>query len=425
MRKLQIHKRLNNETVGHVLNKYCQGILKAKLAISRLGVGRTRFYELVNKFKNDKVNFSINYRRQVKVEKINNQVRRNILLELKTEKEKIVDNPEVPTKSYNYSYLKNLIREKYSQTVSLPTVIRIAKDHGFYQPRKKPTKKHDREVVTNYVGELVQHDSSHHLFSPVARVKWYLITSLDDFSRSILYGGLFLKEGSFVHIKAVEETCLQYGIPFAYYVDQHSIFRYVRERDKFYIWKEYNKFTDDVDPQFKMVLNDLGSEIIYALSPEAKGKVERPYHWLQDHLVRSCVRYNVNNIDEARKILKEEIFNYNFRRIHSTTGEIPMVRFNQAIKNGKTLFKPLMVPKPYESTKDIFALRLRRMMDGYRSISVKGLTLKVPGGECYTWVELRLIPDFQTKLIEIRFWQDKKYLGLTKIKIDDLPIVHY
>ena len=306
MKKLQIHKRLNNETVSHVLEKYRQGALKAKQAYQRLGVGRTRFYELVGKFRRDQENFSIDYHRRVKVEKMDKEIRQNILTELKTEKEKIIDNPLVPTKNYNYSYLKNLIGEKYFQKVSLPTVIKIAKDNGFYLPKKKPTKKHDREVVTNYAGELVQHDSSHHLFSPAAGVKWYLITSLDDFSRSILYGDLFLKEGSFVHIKAVEYTCLHYGIPYAYYVDQHSIFRYVRDRDKFYIWREYNKFTDDIDPQWKMVLNDLGSETIYALSPEAKGKIERPYDWLQDHLVRSCVRYGVKNISEAREILKPD-----------------------------------------------------------------------------------------------------------------------
>jgi hypothetical protein len=49
-------------------------------------------------------------------------------------------------------------------------------------------------VVTNYTGELIQHDSSHHLFSPPAREKWYLITSLDDFSRFILYATFLKRE---------------------------------------------------------------------------------------------------------------------------------------------------------------------------------------------------------------------------------------
>jgi len=29
----------------------------------------------------------------------------------------------------------------------------------------------------------------------------------------------------------------------------------------------------------------LGVDVIYALSPQAKGKVERPYRWLQDRIV--------------------------------------------------------------------------------------------------------------------------------------------
>jgi len=33
----------------------------------------------------------------------------------------------------------------------------------------------------------------------------------------------------------------------------------------------------------------LGVDVGYALSPQAKGKVERPYRWLQDRIVRTCV----------------------------------------------------------------------------------------------------------------------------------------
>ena len=70
--------------------------------------------------------------------------------------------------------------------MSLPTIIDRAKRFGFYDKAKRG-KAHDREVSTNYAGELLQHDSSHHRWSPYAEDKWYLITTLDDFSRKILY----------------------------------------------------------------------------------------------------------------------------------------------------------------------------------------------------------------------------------------------
>ena len=75
----------------------------------------------------------------------------------------------------------------------MPTIIDRARKHDFYLRKPKRTA-HDREVLTNYAGELIQHDSSYHLWAPAAREKWYLITSLDDYSRYILYAQLLKKE---------------------------------------------------------------------------------------------------------------------------------------------------------------------------------------------------------------------------------------
>ncbi len=94
--------------------------------------------------------------------------------ELKIEKQLIAD-PEVPLRSYNYSYIADRLLSTYGQKVSTPTIISRAKRDGFYLKKSK-RKAHDREVLTNYVGELIQHDSSKHKWSPYADKKWYLIT---------------------------------------------------------------------------------------------------------------------------------------------------------------------------------------------------------------------------------------------------------
>ena len=139
-------------------------------------------------------------------------------------------------------------------------------------------------MLTNYAGELLQHDSSHHLWAPNTENKWYLITTLDDYTRFIMYAKLVEKETTYKHIKAFEDVVMTYGIPYKYYVDSHSIFRFVQGRDSF--WKNINKTTDEVDPQWKQVLKDCKVSVGYAVSPQAKGKIERPYQWLQDRLVR-------------------------------------------------------------------------------------------------------------------------------------------
>ena len=103
----------------------------------------------------------------------------------------------------------------------------------------------------------------------------------------------------------------------------------------------------------------LGVDVTFALSPEAKGKVERPYRWLQDRIVRTCAIEKLTSIEEVRAVLKEELDRYNNHQVHSTTGEVPSIRFDKARKEGNSLFRPFALPKPYTSAKDVFCLRER------------------------------------------------------------------
>ncbi|GAH32733.1 unnamed protein product, partial [marine sediment metagenome] len=213
-------------------------------------------------------------------------------------------------------------------------------------------KSHDREVHSNYIGELIQHDSSHHKFSPYADKKWYLITSLDDYSRLLLYVKLIEKETSWQHILALQDVFLIWGLPFSYYVDSHSIFRFVQGRDS--MWRKHYLVTDEADTQWKMVIDECKVKATYALSPQAKGKIERPYRWLQDRIVRTCAREGIEAIQEGREVLENEIKRYNYRQVHSTTGEVPIIRFERAIREKKSLFREFEIPPPYTSVKDIF-----------------------------------------------------------------------
>ncbi len=422
MPKPQLHKRLTTDQVKTILQKYRGREIGAKEAIRYLDVSRPRFYQILAEYGVNPDSYSIDYERTGSTRSLDRAIEKNILKELKTEKEKIIDNPDVPTKRYNYSYIQNLLMAKYDQKVSVPTIISRAKEQGYWKA-KPPKKVHDREVLTNFTGELIQHDSSHHLFAPDGKKKWYLITSLDDHSRALLYADFWDRETSWAHISAAQSLILKYGVPLSYYADQHAIFRYVKNRDKQTIWTSYDKFTDDVDPQWKRVLKDCGIKPIYALSPQAKGKIERPYEWLQDHVVRTCVREGVTRIEDGREILRQEIADYNWRRVHSTTKEIPMRRFESAKQGGRTLFHDLEIKEPVRSPKDIFCLRLTRTVDAYRTVSVNNLKLKVSGVMPRQEVELRCIPDLSTGLTEVRLWHNNRFMNAQKVKTEELGLV--
>jgi len=152
---VQIHKTFTDEQAKELMQRYVNQQVDRKHLQGLLGIKERRFFDLLKKYKEDPQNFTIQYHRN--------------------------SNPKIPQATE-----KNIIKELKTEQKTI----------------------HEREVLTHYIGELIQHDSSCHLWSPAAQEKWHLITSLDDFSRYILYGALLKKETSWVHISA-----LQFGNP--------------------------------------------------------------------------------------------------------------------------------------------------------------------------------------------------------------------
>jgi hypothetical protein len=415
----QLHKRFSSDQVKEFLERYSKNEIEQNYIQEILGIKRRRFFMLLKEYKENPQLFTIQYRKTAPSRSISPDIEQNILKELTTDK-KIIQNKKIPLSSYNYSYIQKRLSKTYHQKVSLNTIINRAKKHGFYlkKPKKKP---HDREVLTRYVGELIQHDASHHLWAPATQEKWYLITSLDDYSRFILYAALVRTETSWTHILALQTVILRYGFPYAYYVDSHSIFRFVQGRDS--NWRKHHLLTDEATPQWKQVLQDCNVKVTYALSPQAKGKMERPYGWLQDHLIRTCVREDVAQIKPAQQILRQELYRYNYRQVHSTTQEIPYFRFQRALKQKQSLFREFKIQPPFQSAKDIFCLRMDRTLDPYRRVSLNHVQFKLhadPGKQ----VNLRIYP-LNDQLFEIRFWCEGKLIDVYKVKNSDLEGVHF
>ena len=416
----QLHKRFTSEQVKELLGRYSKNEIERKYIQEILGIKRRRFFMLLKQYKENPQDFTVQYQRTSAPRAISPMIEQNILKELSIEK-KIIQNKQIPLTSYNYSYIRDRLKGQYHQKVSLPTIIERAKRHGFYLKKPKRTL-HDREVLTRYAGELIQHDASYHLWAPAAQEKWYLITSLDDYSRFMLYAVLIKKETSWAHILALQTVILRFGLPYAYYVDSHSIFRFVRGRDS--LWYKHHLLTDETTPQWKQVLQDCNVNVIHSLSPQARGKIERPYGWLQDRLIRTCVREDVTEIKQAQRVLNHELYRYNHQQVHSTTQEIPYLRFQKALKEKRSLFRPFQIKPPYQSAKDIFCLRMDRTIDPYRRISINNLQLKVNHATPGKTVNLRIYPS-TSEVSEIRFWCEGKLIDVQRVKNADLKGMHF
>jgi hypothetical protein len=412
----QLHKRFSGEQVKVLLQGYCQGTMTRLEVEEMLKIGKTRFFALLNEYRLSPETFSLVYERDTPA-RLSASVEAAIETELRREKG-LVEDRRLPISDYNYSAVRDRLKKK-GVTVSATTITDRAKQLECYKPRRKG-KAHDREVVTASIGALVQHDASLHLWSPFAGEKWTLITSIDDYSRKLLFADFFLQETAWAHIQAAQTLMQTYGLPLRYYVDNLRVFRFVQGRDS--NWRKHVLETDDVDPQWRQVMRLLGVEVIYALSPQAKGKIERPYRWLQDRIVRTCALEHITAIGDARAVLKDELDRYNNHQVHSTTGQIPSHRFAEAQAMGNTLFRPFALPLPYTSPKDVFCLRETRVVDGYRRISLFNHEIKVPNVPLREEVELHLVPNIAKQVVDVRIWSSHTMVQSVSLPLTGLRV---
>jgi len=92
----QLQKNFTDEQVKLLLKSYVDNEIKINYILSTLGIKRSRFFKLLNRYKKDPDNFSIQYNRKTINRKINKTIETNIIKELNREKILILDK-EVPS----------------------------------------------------------------------------------------------------------------------------------------------------------------------------------------------------------------------------------------------------------------------------------------------------------------------------------------
>ncbi len=136
------------------------------------------------------------------------------------------------------------------------------------------------------------------------------------------------------------------------------------------------------------------------------------------------MRNNITDIRQARTVLGEEVQRYNYRRVQSTTQEVPFYRFQRALKEKISLFREFAVKQPYKSVKDIFSLRTERIVDPYRRISLNNLVLTLNHVSPGNTVEIRVY-HLGNGMSELRFWGKDGLADIKQVKTADLHGVQF
>ena len=88
-----------------------------------------------------------------------------------------------------------------------------------------------------------------------------------------------------------------------------------------------------------------------------------------------------------------------------------------------TLFRKFTIRPPFESVKDIFCLRVDRMINPYHKVSINKLELKVPKAPLHEKIQLQITPDRESSLSEVRFWYKDEFLSSQKVKNSEPNLV--
>ena len=248
-----------------------------------------------------------------------------------------------------YDYGPTLASEKLNEyfdiTVSKETVRRWMIDANLWRTKQRSLPKiHPQRARRPFLGELVQVDGSHHHWFEDRGPKACLLVFIDDATGKLLNLKFAPGETTLDYLTMLKEYVLEYGAPRAMYFDKHNVFHINQKTTQ----------KRDGCTQFCRALNELQIEPIYAHSPQAKGRVERANSTLQDRLLKELRFFNINNIEDANKHLKQFIIQYNEKfsvspeepidlHRHLSASEAMMLDNLCSIQTIKTISKDLLV----------------------------------------------------------------------------------
>lgn len=189
----------------------------------------------------------------------------------------------------------------------------ILKKAGIKPPRTWSTKEkmeHKPRDERPRAGELVQMDGSCHDWFMNGQYET-IHGGVDDATHRITGLYMCLNECRLGYNEVLRQTWQRYGRPQAYYIDRHSSF--VKSESKTKNIVERVDFAKNESTHFIDLCNELTIEVILALSPQGKGRIERLWQTLQGKLPFIFRFLHIDTIDEANKFLSSWIDSYNAR----------------------------------------------------------------------------------------------------------------
>lgn len=273
--------------------------------------------------------------------------------------------------------------ERHGIELSSETLRKWMIENSLWVPRRSRVKVHKTRMRRPSFGELIQTDGSPERWFGDDGPMLNLTIMIDDATSKITGGHFSEAEDLNSYFIVLEQHLKQYGRPRGLYVDRASTF--------------YNK-NKSKPTQMQRALKALDIELIFANSPQAKGRVERANRTLQDRLIKEMRLRGIKTIDAANAYLADFIEQHNRQ-----FGKEPMSAFNAHR------------PVDEYDLKKILCRKEVRILNGSGEFHFNNVTYQVQGIK-----EIRRLNKQKIELCLSRAGEVRAFLGNRELEITSL-----
>jgi len=255
-------------------------------------------------------------------------------------------------------------------------------------------------------GYFIQMDGSEHVW--FGEQESSLIHMIDDATGKILAGQFWPSESTLGCLSVLKELIENHGIPNFIYTDRAGVYGGTKRQE----------FS-----HFESACSELNIKIIYANSPQAKGRIERSNRTLQDRLIAEMRLAGIQNLSEAN-VFAKSFFKNEWTKHFAVEPENPV---------------PALKALPiHKSSKQICSIKIKREIRRNSTISYQNVVYLLnskPGDPKISSnsAELRMYPDgtwsvyVENRLVNLyvaprNLQNDTNYMKKIKRGNDDLQI---
>jgi transposase len=146
-------------------------------------------------------------------------------------------------------------------------------------------------------GEMIQMDGSHHDWLEGRGPECVLMGYIDD-ATGRPFARFYPYEGTLPAMDSFKRYIVKCGLPVSIYLDKHPTYKSTKKQT---IEDELNN-TEPLS-QFARAVNELGIDVIYADSPQAKGRIERLFRTFQNRLIKEMRLKGIKSTEEGNRFL--------------------------------------------------------------------------------------------------------------------------